>query len=41
MNAPVFVQALIPQTTVERVDAGILVRLADLNEAQRGAPIAG
>jgi hypothetical protein len=41
MNAPVFVQALVPQATVERVDAGILVRLADLNEAQHGAPIAG
>jgi len=41
MNAPVFVQALVPQATVERVDAGILVRLADLDEAQRGASIVG
>ncbi len=41
MNAPVFVQATIPQPTIKRFDLRILDRPGRLNEAQRDAPVAG
>ncbi len=36
---PVFVQVFVAQATVERFDVGVLVRLAQLDQSQRDAPL--